>query len=83
MVGHVTPEAAVGGAIALIEDGDRIVIDAETKRVDLVISAESLDERRANWTRPPSGVTSGALAKYRATVRSASEGAVTVAPDWE
>jgi len=83
VVGHVTPEAAVGGPIALIEDGDRIVIDAETKRVDLEISAEALAERRANWTRPPSSVTSGALAKYRATVRSASEGAVTVAPDWE
>jgi dihydroxy-acid dehydratase len=83
VVGHITPEAAVGGPLALIEDGDRIVIDAQEKRVDVDISAEALAERKAAWVRPPSSVTTGALAKYRATVRSASEGAVTVAPEWE
>jgi dihydroxy-acid dehydratase len=83
VVGHVTPEAAVGGPIALIEDDDRIIIDAQTRRIDLDISAQDLAERRAQWVRPTSNVSTGALAKYRATVLSASEGAVTVAPEWE
>lgn len=83
VVGHVSPEAAVGGAIALIEDGDRIVIDAQERVVNLEITDQELAKRRAAWVRPKSGVTGGILAKYRAEVRSASEGAVTVAPPWE
>lgn len=83
VVGHVTPEAAVGGPIALIEDGDTITIDATAKRIDIKVSDEVLAARRSVWVRPPSNVTGGALAKYRATVRSASEGAITVAPDWD
>jgi len=83
VVGHVTPEAAVGGPIALIEDDDRIIIDGEERRIDIDISAEEMEARKARWVRPVSNVTTGALAKYRATVRSASEGAVTVAPDWD
>ena len=82
VVGHVTPEAAVGGPIALIEEGDRITIDAETKQINLSISDEAMDARRENWKRPPSNVKRGALAKYRATVSSASEGAITTAPEW-
>jgi dihydroxy-acid dehydratase len=82
VVGHVTPEAAVGGPIALIEDGDRIVIDAEARRIDLSIGEQEMAERRRNWRRPASSVTGGALAKYRAAVSSASEGAVTIAPAW-
>jgi dihydroxy-acid dehydratase len=80
VVGHVTPEAADGGPIALIEDGDPIVIDAVTRRIDLKLGDEVLANRRRRWVRPVSDVTRGALAKYRATVRSASEGAITVAP---
>jgi dihydroxy-acid dehydratase len=83
VVGHVTPEAAVGGPIALIEDGDRIIIDAEVRRVDLDVSDEEMARRRAAWTRPKSSVTKGALAKYRAEVSSASQGAVTQAPPWD
>jgi dihydroxy-acid dehydratase len=83
VVGHVTPEAAVGGPIALIEDDDRIVIDAETRRIDIEISAEAMADRKSRWVRPASNVSTGALAKYRATVLSASEGAVTVAPEWD
>jgi len=83
VVGHVSPEAAVGGPIALIEDGDVITIDAEERRVDISVDAEELARRRANWVRPRSGVTTGALAKYRAEVSSASQGAVTVAPAWD
>jgi dihydroxy-acid dehydratase len=83
VVGHVTPEAAVGGPIALIKDGDRITIDAELRRVDIDLNDEELAARRAAWTRPKSSVTGGALAKYRAEVHSASEGAITEAPAWD
>ncbi len=83
VVGHVSPEAAVGGPIALIEDGDVITIDAEECRIDISVDDEELARRRANWVRPRSGVTTGALAKYRAEVSSASQGAVTVAPAWD
>ncbi|MCZ6808874.1 MAG: dihydroxy-acid dehydratase [Proteobacteria bacterium] len=83
VVGHVSPEAAVGGPIALIEDGDVITIDAEERRIDISVDAEELARRRANWVRPRSDVTTGALAKYRAEVSSASQGAVTVAPAWD
>ncbi len=83
VVGHVTPEAAVGGAIALIEDGDRITIDAEARRVDIDLSDAELAQRRRAWTRPRSSVTRGTLAKYRGEVLSASRGAVTQAPPWD
>jgi len=83
VVGHVTPEAAVGGPIALIVDGDGITIDAENRSIDVAISVDELARRRENWRRPPSNVSGGALAKYRSTVLSASEGAVTVPPEWD
>ena len=83
VVGHVAPEAAVGGPIAMIEEGDSITIDARTKRVDVAISDEELSRRCEKWRRPPSDVQRGILAKYRAEVRPAPEGAVTVAPPWE
>jgi dihydroxy-acid dehydratase len=83
VVGHVTPEAAVGGPIALLEDGDLITIDAQECRIDVGISDAEMANRRAAWVRPKSGVTGGILAKYRAEVLSASEGAVTVAPPWD
>jgi dihydroxy-acid dehydratase len=82
VVGHVAPEAAVGGPIALVEDGDRIVIDAERRRIDVEVPDAELARRRAQWSRPPSDVQGGLLAKYRAQVSSASEGAVTIAPPW-
>ncbi len=82
VVGHVSPEAAVGGPIALIEDGDSIEIDAEAREIRVDLSAEELEARRARWQRPPSAVSGGALAKYRAQVSSASEGAVTIPPEW-
>ncbi len=82
VVGHVSPEAAVGGPIALVEDGDTIEIDAEANEIRVDLSLEELDQRRRAWRRPPSAVQGGALAKYRGAVSSASEGAVTVAPEW-
>ena len=83
VVGHVSPEAAVGGPIALIEDGDSIIIDAENRQISLEISDAAMADRLQNWRRPPSPVTGGALAKYRAGVSSASEGAVTIPTAWD
>ena len=83
VVGHVSPEAAVGGPIALIEDGDTLVIDAEGQQINVNVDADTMAARRAAWRRPRSSVRSGALAKYRAEVSSASEGAVTIPPAWD
>ncbi len=83
VVGHVTPEAAVGGPIALLEDGDRIRIDADSKTIDVHVDDATMAARRAEWKRPASPVTRGALAKYRSAVSSASEGAVTIPPAWD
>lgn len=77
VVGHVTPEAAVGGPIALIEDGDPITIDATSRRIDLGIGDEELERRRRAWTAPLPAATRGLLAKYARLVGSASQGAVT------
>ena len=82
VVGHVTPEAAVGGPIALVEEGDTIRIDAETKAITLAVADDVLVERRKQWARPVSSVTRGVLAKYRGAVSSASEGAVTIPEAW-
>ena len=83
VAGHVSPEAALGGPIALIEDGDIITFDAEQRRIDIAVGKEELANRRESWRRPKSGVTAGALAKYRAEVSSASLGAVTTVPAWD
>jgi dihydroxy-acid dehydratase len=77
MVGHVSPEAMVGGPIALVEHGDEIVIDAGKERLDLVsVSSSELEKRRAEWKPPEPKYKWGALAKYASLVGSASEGAV-------
>jgi dihydroxy-acid dehydratase len=83
VVGHVSPEAAVGGPIALIEDGDEIIIDADSRQINVRLSDSELARRRKRWVRPRSNVNKGLLAKYRAEVGSASSGAVTVAPPWD
>jgi dihydroxy-acid dehydratase len=77
VVGHVTPEAAVGGPIAIVQDGDGITIDAEKKELSLNIPREELDMRMAEWTASAPGENRGVLAKYARLVCSASEGAVT------
>ncbi|VVM45339.1 Dihydroxy-acid dehydratase [Pseudomonas fluorescens] len=77
VVGHITPEAFEGGPIALIEDGDRISIDAETRQITVQVSDAELAERKTRWVRPESKYKRGVLAKYAKTVSSASEGAVT------
>ncbi|NQV69194.1 MAG: dihydroxy-acid dehydratase [Pseudohongiella sp.] len=77
VVGHVTPEAIEGGPIAIIKTGDIISIDAENNELTLELSDEEIATRLASWTKPAARYTRGVLAKYAATVTSASEGAVT------
>ena len=77
VAGHVSPEAAVGGPIALIRNGDRITIDAVKRRIDLDVSAAEMKRRKATWRAPRPYATRGVLAKYARVVSSASEGAVT------
>ncbi len=76
-IGHVGPEAAVGGPIGLVEDGDMISIDAETGTIDLEVEAAELDRRRLSWKLPPNMYQSGALKKFADQVGSARYGAVT------
>jgi dihydroxy-acid dehydratase len=77
VVGHVAPEAWVGGTIALIVDGDSITIDADARTLTLNVDAETLARRKAAWVKPPLRVQGGVLAKYAKLVHSAAEGAVT------
>ena len=77
VVGHVTPEASDGGPIAIIQTGDRISIDAENNTITLELSDEEIAKRLSAWKKPAPRYTRGVLAKYAASVTSASEGAVT------
>jgi dihydroxy-acid dehydratase len=80
VVGHITPEAADGGPLALVEDGDTVTIDAVANRIELDVSDEELARRHKSWVAPPPRFTRGVLAKYARVVGSASEGAVTDKP---
>jgi dihydroxy-acid dehydratase len=77
VVGHVAPEAAVGGTIALIQEGDAITIDAEARLLQLNVPDEELARRRDTWQPPAPRYTRGVLAKYARLVSSSSVGAVT------
>jgi len=77
MIGHVAPEAALGGPIALVEEGDEIVIDVDRKALDLNVDAKTLAARAKRWKPPLPHYASGVMAKYAALVSSASEGAIT------
>ena len=77
MIGHVAPEAAVGGPIALVEEGDMIAVDVDAKELNLEVDEAVLAERRARWSPPAPHYTTGVMAKYAALVSSASEGAIT------
>jgi dihydroxy-acid dehydratase len=77
VVGHITPEAAVGGNIALVQNGDMITIDAKNRVLHLDVDDDELVLRRSGWVAPQSKATSGVLRKYAYTVSSASEGCVT------
>ena len=77
MVGHVAPEAFVGGPIALVKDDDEISINIEDNSIDLHVSSEELEERKKEWIPPKPNYTTGALAKYASLVGSAADGAIT------
>jgi dihydroxy-acid dehydratase len=77
MVGHMAPEAALGGNIAFVKDGDSIALDVDARRIDLEISDEDLAERKKGWEAPAPRYTTGVFAKYAKSVSSASEGAIT------
>jgi dihydroxy-acid dehydratase len=78
MAGHVAPEAAVGGPIAAVREGDLITFDITKRRLDLAVSDEELKDRLKFWKAPEPRYRTGVFAKYAATVSSASEGAVTM-----
>ena len=77
VVGHITPEAQIGGTIALVEDGDVIEINAEENLIQVLVSDEELENRRKDWITPPLRATNGYLKKYATLVSTASEGCVT------
>ena len=77
VVGHITPEAFSGGILAVVEDGDEILIDAENNQLKLLIDDSTINQRLSNWKQPAPRYKKGVLAKYARLVRSASEGAVT------
>ncbi len=80
MIGHIAPEAALGGPIAIVEEGDTIVIDVDRKALDIDLPAEEIERRLASWTPRPPNYPGGVLGKYAALVGSASQGAVTTGP---
>jgi dihydroxy-acid dehydratase len=77
VVGHITPEAYLGGTIGILQDGDEITIDAENRRIDVKLTEAEIAARNANWAQPAPRYTRGVLAKYARLVATASEGAVT------
>ncbi len=77
MIGHVSPEAFVGGPIALVKEGDEIAINTEDNSIELHVSKDDLEQRKKEWTKPKPNYISGVLAKYASLVGSAAEGAIT------
>jgi dihydroxy-acid dehydratase len=77
VVGHTAPEAALGGPLALLRNGDRVTIDAQRRSIDVALSAAELKRRRRAWKPRRSYAKHGVLAKYARVVSSASQGAVT------
>jgi len=78
-IGHVSPEAAEGGPIALVKEGDRVRLDIPARRLELLVDEKILEERRASWRAPEPKIKSGWLARYARVVTSAYTGAVTTA----
>lgn len=77
IVGHITPEAQLGGPLGLLQDGDMVTIDAEANRLDVDLEESELENRKKTWTAPPLKATRGTLYKYIKCVKTASEGCVT------
>ena len=80
MIGHVAPEAAVGGPIAAVQEGDIINIDIEKRTIDIEVAPAQVAERMKSWNAPEWKYQTGVFAKYIATVSSAAEGAITFRP---
>jgi len=80
-IGHASPEAAEGGPIALVQDGDEIRIDVPARTIDLLVDESEIEKRRAAWKRPAPKFTHGWLARYERLVASAAHGAVLLTPD--
>jgi dihydroxy-acid dehydratase len=80
MVGHVSPEAARGGPLAVLAEGEMVVIDVEARELRVELTDDEIAARLRDWRAPPPRYTDGVLAKYAALVSSASEGAVTRPP---
>jgi dihydroxy-acid dehydratase len=80
MAGHVAPEAALGGPIAALRDGDVVVIDVANRRIDVELDDATIEERLRDWSPPPPAYENGVMAKYAHLVGSAAEGAVTSIP---
>ena len=77
VVGHISPEAHIGGPLALVEEGDTILIDAEANEINIEINEDNLEKRKENWSKPKEKAQ-GVLRKYSKMVGSASQGAVTI-----
>jgi dihydroxy-acid dehydratase len=77
MIGHVSPEAALGGPIAAIREGDIVHVDINKRLLNLSVTESDLRQRSKDWQAPPARYTSGVFAKYAALVSSASSGAIT------
>jgi dihydroxy-acid dehydratase len=82
MIGHIAPEAAVGGPLAYLEDGDTISIDVDNRRIDVEVDQEVWSDRKKTWIRPEPHYKVGVFARYAATVASASEGAILKTPTY-
>ena len=82
MIGHVAPEAARGGPLAAVQEGDEILIDLGARRIDLVLPPGEIEARLATWTPPTPHYAGGVFARYAALVSSAAEGAVLRTPAW-
>jgi len=78
-IGHISPEAAEGGPIALVEEGDSIMLDIPARRLELLVDEDTLQERRSKWQRPEPKIKKGWLARYAKVVTSAYTGAITSA----
>jgi dihydroxy-acid dehydratase len=78
-IGHISPEAAVGGPIALVEEGDRILLDIPARKLELLVDEKTIAARRKKWKAPAPKIGSGWLARYAKVVTSANTGAITTA----
>lgn len=81
-IGHVSPEAAEGGPVALVKDGDQIAIDLPARKIDLLVDESEMKKRQAEWKRPKAKFQRGWLARYERLVTSAAHGAVLEPPEW-